>query len=667
MNTSEAPSPSRVKVPAPRRGRLVKRFMRWPLVRVILGSRVLSLLFLLGILAAIGGPLVVLRLWTVSPPDMKPPIRISLLDRVQAWSLRRNALAAESRGDFDNARSSWRSAVANNAADVENIRSALRVIPRGSDPEESGTLALRLGQQLVVLGQTNTTDLELIATTLNRCRLYERASALLAQYPQARSASLSRLRLVTLIRGDDPDAVSRLVSGDPALAEDVKGVLQSADTSGGQPRDTDFEAVSLAYLAGWGPAETRDAAMEGLRQMAERSGLNRLAYEMQMMVYVQRRDLNGCEQVLRQLQDSGLVNLWHQTSYWQLLGREGRKTEAVSLARDANPVPKTDGEVIRLLNTFSRLGMIEEADQLCVRYLGDPPWLEQSALIRAGFLIQLERWTELRQLAIRLRTYPMIMEALGGASAFFEGLAEWHEGYKENAERAFEEAARQGFRNPAIALDVAQHLIRLGAIRFAEPILLATNVREALADQPAYLLALLKCAYYLRRSDYLGEAAEGLYRLSPEDPMTANNYAATLLILRTNVQQALSQTLRLVEVFQNSPEARLNHATALVLNGRIEDADAVLGDVSPGLFQQDSERTQYYLLLFELRLRQGRKDAAQAALRQLNTAELFPVQIEWLERTGIPDLETLPEVPAGTSAPEAVPALPPPVTLPPTN
>jgi tetratricopeptide (TPR) repeat protein len=302
---------------------------------------------------------------------------------------------------------------------------------------------------------------------------------------------------------------------------------------------------------------------------------------------------------------------------------------------------------MRLVSTYAMLGMNEDAEQLCRRYFSDPPWIEYAAWVHARLLINLERWADLRQLAYRIRTFPMVMDALGGTSAYFEGLAEWREGYRENARRAFELAAQAGFNSPQMASEVADTLMSIGEIKFAEPILLRDSVRQALSNDRAYLMSLIKCAFYLRNTHYLADAATRLYRMYPTDPMIMNNYAASLLLVRTNVDQALIHTLRLSKAFPDNPDTKVNHATALIMNQRLGEADALLGEISPTLMGSDSSRAQYYMALFELRLRQGRKSEAQAALREVKTTELYPIQVEWIEKTALPELEALPEPPTG--------------------
>ena len=617
-------------------------------------SPAFRLVVLLFLLAALGGPLFVLKLWRVTPPGVTPVERVSLFDRLQAWSLKRQALAATARGDFEAAKSAWRAALANYPADPEGLREALKVLARTQQPAESASLALGFGGWLLRVGETNNaSDLELVASVWNFCELHERTALLLSRATNVASSALTRLKAVAFFRGGNLPAFQSLLRSDPELDKAVLAALDPLPTDARLTRDEEeLRLVSLSWLAGWGPEATRARAEARLREMAEQPRLEALAYEMLLTAYLQRRDLEQCEATLKHLQNLGRATLANLTAYWQLLGLSGRRKDAVEQIREANPVPRTDADVLRLVRTYALLEMLEEAEQLARRYLNDPPWLLEGALVRTDLLIRLQRWEELRQLAYRLRLYPTIMNALGGFSAFIEGVAQWHEGYRADAERSFEAAAQTGFPDTKTALRVAENMIRLGAAKHALTILNQPNVL-ALTNSPGYLGLRMQAAGQLRNAQEMYEAASALFQLAPNNPVAMNDYAAALLLLRTNVEKAVVQTFRLTQVFTNSPAITLNHVIALTMNRRFDEADALLARVSPADMRSAPHQAQYYLAVYELRLRQGRKAEARAALnelRRIGTAELFPVQVQWLEST-LPELEALPDTPAAASSP----------------
>lgn len=627
---------------------------RWPLLRLMGQSPAFRFVVLLFLLAAVGGPLFLLKLWRVTPPGVTPVERVSVLDRLQAWSLQRQARAATERGDFEVAKSAWRAALANYPADPEGLREALKVLARTQQPAESASLALGIGGWLLRVGETNNTaDLELVASVWNLCELHERTALLLSRATNAVSPALNRLKAVAFFRGGNLPAFQSLLRSDPELDQAVRAAVDPLPADARLTRDEEeLRLVSLAWLAGWGPEATRARAEARLREMAEQPRLEALAYELLLTAYLQRRDLEQCEATLKHLQNLGHATLANLTAYWQLLGLSGRRQNAVEQIREANPVPRTDADVLRLVRTYALLEMLDEAEQLARRYLNDPPWLLEGALVRTDLLIRLRRWEELRQLAYRLRLFPTIMNALGGFSAFIEGVAQWHEGYRADAERSFEAAAQTGFPDTKTALRVAENMIRLGAAKHALTILNQPNVL-ALTNSPAYLGLRMQAAGQLRNAQEMYEAASALFQLAPNNPVAMNDYAAALLLLRTNVEKAVVQTFRLTQLFTNSPAIKLNHVIALTMNRRFDEADALLAEISPEDMRSAPHQAQYYLAVYELRLHQGRKAEARAALnelRRVGTAELFPVQVQWLEST-LPELEALPDTPAAASSP----------------
>ncbi len=601
-------------------------------------SRPFLVVVLMAVLVAIAGPLLLLKIWRVTPPDFRPLVRVSLLDHIQARSLIRNARAAESWGDFETANLAWRAAVAKIPVDDQALRGGLRVIPRLPKPTDYASTALGMGSWLIQLSHTKVADLELIATVWNRCQLYERTAAIARTVTNVHSATLDRLLAIALFQSARYAALQRLLSGNSALSAVVNQATDPmAADAAMKDSDAEFRAVSLAYLAGWGPPEQRGTALRLLQEMEQKPQSEVLAYELEMTVYLQLRDMIGMEQAFQHLQDSGRIGIWHMTAYWTLLALEGRKEEAVKLAKEANPVPKTGNDVMRFVGTFTLLGLYDEAEQLCRRYFSDPPWVQAGALMRSDLLMRMKRWDDLRLLAYQIRRYPDVMGALGGFSSFIEGMAEWSQGYTDNAERAFQKAVDEGFRDPRLAIQVARSLLNIKEAKYAEPVLLAR--RAQLDNEPSFLNLLVQCAYYLHKSDYLMDTVTKLYQLSPKEPRAMNNYAATLLLYRKRPEEAVRLTLQLMQAYPNS-EVLLNHATALSMNDRLDDADKLLLRLATAPLDT-ATAAQYHLMLFELRLKQGRIAEARSELRAIDTTQLFPVQVEWLEKTA-PQLDAAP-------------------------
>ena len=111
--------------------KLAERFHDRPLLRLLILNWPFRLAFfgMIGVVLAVA--ILLPKIWPALPEDFSPQIKISLLDKIQAWSLKRGARSAERSGDFDLALSGWRSAWANNPGDVEALRGVARAFPCG--------------------------------------------------------------------------------------------------------------------------------------------------------------------------------------------------------------------------------------------------------------------------------------------------------------------------------------------------------------------------------------------------------------------------------------------------------------------------------------------------------------------------------------------------------
>ncbi len=587
------------------------------------------------VLLMIAVPLMIFRIWRVSPGGEGRVVRISTLDYLQAWSLKRKAQAAVERQDYPNALLAWRAAAANNPSDGEALRGGLQAIQRIAAAPEQASSALTMGAWLLRVGETNAADLELIGGVWNRCELYDRSALLLSGVTNVTSPGLDRLRAVSYFRSGRVNEFQRLLKSNPAIKSAIEGAITASNPEEASTwEDLEFNTVAVAYLAGWGPAEDRSAALKILESLADAPRTEQLASELLMTVYIQTRDIPGCEAVFRRLQGRGKTGIWHLTGYCSLLAIEGNKDRARQLLKEANPVPRTDSEVMRLIALQMLLGLHEEADALCQHYFSEPPWVDQGALLRTELLSQLKRWDDLRNLAYRIRKYPSVMENLGGFAYYIEGLAEYFQGYRANADAAFKRACEVGFEDPRLAVRVADGLLKLGGPRYAdlaERLLLKERVKSSFGSDVSYLTLLVTCADALKNGDYLWDTVTNLYALAPQNANVMNNYAATLLLFRRNPEEALVHTLRLIKAYPNSPEAILNHAVALTMNGRTDEAETLLDRILPDRLSSEDLRTQYYIALFELRLLQHRMPEARQALRLIDTSRLFPVQVQWLE------------------------------------
>jgi len=632
--------------------KLAERFHDRPLLRLLILSWPFRLAFfgMIGVVLAV--VILLPKIWPALPEDFSPQIKISLLDKIQAWSLKRSARSAERSGDFDLALSGWRSAWANNPGDVEALRGVARALPEIEEPFRKMSLALQAASWLLRLGHTNQTDTAAIAWMYVRSGLASRAVTLLNQSKQTRSDRLQKIYLCALFEEGQIEKFASLIEEDPKWKKAVHDALAGSAaliSQGGVERE--FALVSLAYLAGFAKPPERTKAMELLRAAQSVPATQQKAYDLEFLVRLYQRDIYACKNILDKLAEIGGDTVRHYVSYWAALAAEGQATQVKDLIRQANLVPDNPWDAYQLAKLYYSLDLSDEANQM-LRVIGkNVGWLLDSIVLRAEILIGKSRrgdevegfLDQLRSMALDLRMQPESEKSLGGYSYFLEGYVDWVRGSRGTAETAFKKLTEMGIPEAKLALQAVEHLLRIGAAQYAQSLLLPH--KKELWDNPSYHLAILRCAYQLRDDTYMMESAKRLLELHPRNPIAMNNYAAALLTLRKNPQEAIGYTLQLIHLMPNNALILVNHAMALLLNDRAKEAAAILDKVTPSRFQA-IEAAQYYLTAFETEWKLGRFRRARYYLKKLDKSLIYPSQVKWLN-------SALPQFEADAAAAEA--------------
>lgn len=630
---------------------LADRLVDWPLLRLLVLHRGFRWVIIMFLLAIISVALLLPKMWVATPEGFRPEVKISLLDRIQSWSLKRKAVAAEALGEHRGAVQAWRAAWGNDPGSSDALRGMLRSISEMDRPQDQVNMALQGASWLLRLDHTNRTDIPLVVWTCIRSGLSERALAVLQMAEAPIPESLQTMNVIALFESGQLIAFMQRTQSPEWQARLYAALEGGADVKEGLV-EREFRLVSLAFIAGWSTdASKRAEALKKLQEAQEDLQTETVAYDLEYLIRLSQRDVEACKTLLAKLQEIGKDTVRHHTSLWQLLLREGRKPEAVDMALRANKVPESAWDAYQLGRTFTLLGRLDLANEHLRGYSRNIGWLAESLLLRADVLmrqagmipdanveaegqpaVSTDRTPieELRSLALLIRMQPDAMDALGGFSHYLEGMADWHEGNKEPAVAAFVEAAKLGFRDPSLALKVSKSLLSLGgAARWAEPILL--GLQDQYGENPDYLEQLVKCAAQQREDRYLLPAAQKLYELKPDDPMTANNYAAALLIARDRPAEAVTLTRQLLDQFPSIGELYINHSVALSLNKRGQDAVLALGNVN-SVALPPTELAQYYLARFEANWLVGRLDHARDSLGKLDRSFLYPSQLAWLSK-----------------------------------
>lgn len=627
---------------------LADKLIDWPLLRLLLlhrGFRWVVILFLLSVIAL---ALLLPKVWVATPEGFRPQIKISLLDRLQSWNLKRQALAHLRNNQPEAAVKAWRAAWANDPGSAEALRGLLDAIAKTDHPQDHVNIALQGASWLLRMENTNRVDVPLIAWTWIRSGLSERALPVLDLAPQPMPEKLQLMKRIALFEAGLVRDFA-LATQTPEWQQRINDALDAMPENPSDPVEREFRLVALAWLAGWAPeSERRAQALDQLRKAQQNLATEAVAYDLEYIVHLAHRDSVACRTLLAKLQEVGKDTVRHHTSFWRLLATEGRRPEAVELARRSNLVPTSAWDAYQLARTYTLLGMLDQANELLRGYSRNIGWLAESLVLRGDVLMRQAgivpdpNWDtqtavathdpleELTSLALTIRIQPAAMDVLGGYSYYLEGIAEWYRGNKDAAGQVFAQAGKIGFRDPALGLQVAKHLLGLGgAARWAEPILL--SLQDRLGDDPDYLLQLIKCASQLREDRYLLAPAKRMYELKPDDPVAMNNYAAALMIVRERPEEAIALSLQLLSRFPDVAELWINHSIACSMNNRGEDAVLALTHVDPARLEPP-ERAQYYMARFEANWLVGRLKVAWESLKQVDRSYLYPAQLSWLAR-----------------------------------
>jgi tetratricopeptide (TPR) repeat protein len=603
----------------PSREELGAKLLDYPLLRQLLFERWFRIAFALFVCVFVFFGLFLPKIWRTSPANFRPVIKVSGLDLVQAWSLKRTALKAGAKGDFDEANYAWQSAIANNRADPDLLRGALRNVLKEPHRRQRANQGVQEALWLLRLTGTNIVDLELAARVLDQFRYHDIVISLTEPRVKELTPGLAGLYLKALFE------------------QGRVGVFEKRWNTLGPLVDKDPELAlyRAAYLVGWGPPDTVTAARKQIEAATENAGLRLVAYRLKLVLSAREMNTREYGQTLRKLEDWREDTLNNYIGYWRLLAANGEKAEAVRLAQAHTDPPASPIEVVELAQVYSELDLRPMGLQLYQRYVKDFGHAPIFWVGYANALVDAKQWEDLRKVALQIRSEEGTRDQLSGFSYFLEGRAELALGRKANAVAAFEQAANRDFTYPALGEKVAAQLVQFGQADLARAVLM--RLEKTLQDDPRYWVVLFSVADQLKDVDLLVKAGRRAYELNPNDPAVMNNYAAALIISRQDPQEAIKVTLPFLSQNPNSLHAVVNHSAALLLNDRPKEAEALLDRVRTNNLTAD-QLALYNFDLFETYVGLRQFDRAWKISDRIEAARLYPTQRRWLEQTlqGLP-------------------------------
>lgn len=586
--------------------------LNFSLVRLLWFERWFRYAFIAFVLVFVVVGLSLPKIWRTSEPGFLPVIKVSGLDLLQVWSLRRTAMKAAAAGKFEEANYAWIGALANNQADPDLVRGSLRNILQDPKRRERVAQAVQQSFWLLRLTRTNVSDLELTSRVFADYRYYEPIAEMVETLKEPPTPGLTVLFFKALFNLGRMDEFN-------ARWNKLDGTLQ---------KDPELALYRAAYLAGWGPPGTITEGRQQLQAAEQNPDLKKLAFRLQLAVSARELNPSDYGQALRKLEEVREDTLSDHAGYWRLLVMTSQKEEAARLVQ-AYPHPPTSAiEVVELAQIHFALGSHEEGFRILDRYARDFGHASIYWITYASELMATKRWEELRQLALRIRAEEGSTDQLTPFTYFLEGRAELALGREASADESFAKAAEREFAYAGLGFRVANELFQLGRPVLAKQIL--QRLEKALGADASYWILVFTVADRLQDVDLLVQAATRAYELRPHDPALINNYAAALIISRQNPQEVVRVTLDLFTRNPNSLHALVNHSAALLLNNRHKEAHALLSRVRTNSLNA-AQMALYNLDMFEVYVGLEQYDEAWAIADQIELKRLYPTQRVWFE------------------------------------
>jgi predicted Zn-dependent protease len=247
----------------------------------------------------------------------------------------------------------------------------------------------------------------------------------------------------------------------------------------------------------------------------------------------------------------------------------------------------------------------------------------------AKLLIDTKHWEELHPLALQIRKQEGVRDRLAGYTYYLEGRANFAQNNLAGAEAAFQKAGKFPFESPALGLATATSLNQMQFPAVAAEIL--GGLEKSLAHSTEYWNQVFTAAYKLKDAELMLKAAGKGFELQPQNLVYINNYAAALLVNRQRADETIQLTLQLVAASPNSTIARINHAMALIMNHRIDEAVSQIRGINVRQLTQQ-EASAFHLASFQIYLEQREFAKAWEARDRIDPRFLFPPQVKWIEQ-----------------------------------
>ncbi len=576
-----------------------------PLLRLLYFSRWFRFAFVFFVVVLLGVPLSLLKFVPSTPDGFLPVVKVSLLDKVQAWSLSRAARNARDAGDGEAAIHAWRGAIANDPGKVTVCHDFLDLLLEVDQRRLHQNSAIQNSLWLLRLNRTNVTDLEKVVQTFEHYELDGLTLKVLSEFDQELTASMERAQMRALF-----------------LQGRVKAFADIWESRGARlSGDAKMQLFHQTYLAGWGNPEDASTSIAFLEEAMKNPELQDLAHRLNLSVSYTRLDAEAYQRSLAFLEAKNLDRPPFHVNYWILLSELDREAEAIDLATGYPSPPRSAIEATMFAEAYIRLGLRDLAFRFLQRYSIDYGSYEGVWFTQAQILISEERWDDLFFLAVSIRDSENPSDYLNAYSYYLEGRAEIERGRRPAAQTAFRALKRFSLSGSRMGLHIATNLMEWKFFQEARDVLI--DIKELYGDKLVFWELLFQAANEIGSSRDLLLASESIHRIRPNDFAAKNNFAAMLLSLRIRPDEAITLTFQIMNQDPGNVSGLINHAHALLLNQRVEEAASLLNGVNAKPLIEPLKHG-YYLAWFEIEYIRGRLAEANEYREKIVQKYLLP-------------------------------------------
>lgn len=595
---------------------------RWPnlyasnlLLRYLLHEPLFAIVLLLMVLGVLSVALMLPKRWDPAPAGFSKNIRISLLDYLQAWSLRRSAEKSIRAQEWDEAITKYQAAIANNLADVKALRGLLGTLRDTPFPRPSNLgLSMGVANLLFELDHTNRTDSALVADVLERHRMAEMAINQLT--PHARDLT------------PEEDIIWTRALFSSGQLEPFRSRWKE------HPERYQSNAVLRLYRAahdyGWGTPEQAVTGLEILHAALDQPTHRPTAARLLCAAAHQKGNLTEYERSLKIQHEARTSTAQDDTAWWELLSRNGRTEEARELARTFEGVPPaTAVEFVILARAWLNLGLQDLAAE---KFKAHAQRFGNSIEVWAAYLdILLLRkdWNEVRRVTSTLRATTTSRDELQSVALYADIRADLAEGRKTSVREPLRKLLEAPLPGPRISLKLASGLNSVGEYEAAWHFLGA--FQESMAQSPEFWMEVVTSSRGRRDPTTLRQAAERLVVLKPGNPAFQTLRLVALLGSRQLPGEALTTSLRLFNAAPRAASTTINHSMALLLNSRATEALTLLSTLDSDKLNED-ELNSWNLAQADAHAQLDQPAEALRFGEQVNPANLMMPQAEWFKK-----------------------------------